>query len=54
QRLKEKMVAETEAIYQIAEKYAVSMRTASYIHGLTRLNEAISAKGTKDYYRQKN
>lgn len=54
QRLKEKMVAETEAICHIAEKYAVSMRTASYIHGLTRLNEAISAKGTHDYYRQKN
>jgi glutamate dehydrogenase (NADP+) len=26
------------------------MRTSAYIHALNRLNEAMSAKGTRDYY----
>lgn len=50
QRLKQKMVEETEAIWQISQELAVSMRTAAYIHGLNRLGEALKAKGTRDYY----
>lgn len=50
QRLKQKMVAETEVIWKIAQDFAVSLRTAAYIHGLNRLGEAMNAKGTRDYY----
>jgi glutamate dehydrogenase (NADP+) len=50
QRLKQKMVEETNTIWQISHQLSVSMRTAAYIHGLTRLGDAISAKGTRDYY----
>lgn len=50
QRLKEKMVAETEKIWHIAQKLSISMRTAAYVHGLNRLGEAINAKGTRDFY----
>ncbi|PSB04565.1 Glu/Leu/Phe/Val family dehydrogenase [Merismopedia glauca] len=50
QRLKQKMVEETDTIWDISHKLSVSMRTAAYVHGLTRLGDAISAKGTRDYY----
>lgn len=50
QRLKEKMVAEVEKTWSIAQEFSVSMRTAAYIHALNRLGEALDAKGTRDYY----
>ncbi|NEP83683.1 MAG: Glu/Leu/Phe/Val dehydrogenase [Okeania sp. SIO3B3] len=50
QRLKEKMLAETEQIWQISQELSISMRTAAYVHGLNRLGEAINAKGTRSYY----
>lgn len=50
QRLKERMVEETEKTWSIAQEFSVSMRTAAYIHALNRLGEALDAKGTRDYY----
>ena len=50
QRLREKMLSETEQIWQISQELSVSMRTAAYVHGLNRLGEAINAKGTRSYY----
>jgi glutamate dehydrogenase (NADP+) len=50
QRLKKRMVEETEKTWSIAREFNVSMRTAAYIHALNRLNEAMDAKGTRDYY----
>jgi glutamate dehydrogenase (NADP+) len=51
-RLKQKMVAETNKIWAIAQKLSISMRTAAYVHALNRISEAIDAKGTRDYYMQ--
>ncbi len=48
--LKRKMVAETEQIWTLAHNLTISMRTAAYVHALTRLGEAIDAKGTRAYY----
>ncbi|MDE5082022.1 MAG: Glu/Leu/Phe/Val dehydrogenase [Trichodesmium sp. St15_bin1_1] len=53
QKLKAKMVAETESIWQISQELSISMRTAAYVHGLHRLGEAINAKGTRDFYVKK-
>jgi glutamate dehydrogenase (NADP+) len=50
QRLRQKMVEETNRIWAIAQELSISMRTAAYIHALIRLGEAINAKGTRDYY----
>ena len=50
QRLKQKIVEETNRIWSIAQELAVPMRTAAYIHALNRLGEALNAKGTRDYY----
>jgi glutamate dehydrogenase (NADP+) len=50
QRLRQKMLEETEHIWKISQELAISMRTAAYVHALHRLGEAINAKGTRDYY----
>ncbi|MGD1717411.1 Glu/Leu/Phe/Val family dehydrogenase [Dapis sp. BLCC M172] len=50
QKLKEKMVVETEKIWQISQELSISIRTAAYVHGLNRLGEAINAKGTRAFY----
>ena len=49
-RLKHKMVEETERIWHIAQEKSTSLRTAAYIHAFGRINEAVEAKGTKRYY----
>ncbi len=49
--LEQRIVAETEQIWSTAQELGISMRTAAYVHALNRLGEAISAKGTRDYYR---
>ena len=50
QRLREKIIKETEKTWSISQEFNVSMRTAAYIHALNRLGEALDAKGTRDYY----
>jgi glutamate dehydrogenase (NADP+) len=54
QRLKERMIEETNYTWSIAQQFGVSMRTAAYIHALNRLSEAMDAKGTRDYYNPKD
>ena len=49
-QLKTRMINETEEVWTIANDLGVSFRTAAYIHALNRLNTAMSAKGTRDYY----
>ena len=49
-RLREKMELETEAVWSIADSKGISMRTAAYVHALHRLEEAVQAKGTKDFF----
>lgn len=48
--LQQRMVTEANHIWSTAKALGISMRTAAYVHALTRLGEAISAKGTRDYY----
>ena len=50
QRLQQRMVQATDQIWAIAQELAIPIRTAAYVHALNRLGEAISAKGTRDYY----
>lgn len=50
ENLKQKMVEESQQIWSIVKELAVSLRTAAYVHALNRLGEALSAKGTRDYY----
>ncbi len=50
QRLQQRMEPETQQIWAIAQEKGISLRTAAYVHALSRLGEALSAKGTRDYY----
>ncbi len=50
QRLKLRIVQESELIWLLARDLSIDLRTAAYVHALNRLGEAISAKGTRDYY----
>ncbi len=49
-RLKQRMVTETDRIWGIAEDSALPVRTAAYMHALTRIGEAIDAKGSKETF----
>ncbi len=49
-RLKQKMLKETNSVLKISQEKSISMRTAAYVHALNRLEEAVNAGGTKDYY----
>ena len=50
QKLKAKMEAETQNVWNIASEKAIDLRTAAYVHSLNRIGEAMDAKGTRDYY----
>lgn len=50
QKLKSRIVEEAERIWAIARDLTIPLRTAAYVHAIDRLGEAISAKGTRDYY----
>jgi glutamate dehydrogenase (NADP+) len=49
-QLKQRMVTATEEIWEISQKQGISLRTAGYVLALGRISEAITAKGTRDYY----
>ncbi len=49
-RLKQKMLKETKSVLKISQEKSISMRTAAYVHALNRLEEAVNARGTKNYY----
>lgn len=48
--LKRKMVEETNRLWALAHELNIPMRTAAYVLALSRLGEAVKAKGTRDYY----
>lgn len=50
EHLKERMVTQAQAVWSIAQEFAIPLRTAAYVHALERLGEALDAKGTRDYY----
>jgi glutamate dehydrogenase (NADP+) len=49
-RLETTMAREFRAVHEIARAREVDMRTAAYVHALTRLGEAIASKGTRTYF----
>ncbi|MEO1593443.1 MAG: Glu/Leu/Phe/Val dehydrogenase [Cyanobacteria bacterium J06632_22] len=50
QRLKTQIVTEAEHVWRIAQEKHIPLRTAAYVHALSRLGEALDARGTRDYY----
>lgn len=50
QRLHTIMTREFDHIYHLMQSHQIDMRTAAYIHGLNRYQEAVIAKGTQGYF----
>jgi glutamate dehydrogenase (NADP+) len=50
QKLKQRIVQEADRIWSLSQSLSIDLRTAAYVHALSRLGEAIGAKGTRDYY----
>ena len=50
QRLHAIMTREFKCVYSIMQEHGISMRTAAYVHALSRLNDAIFAQGTQRYF----
>jgi glutamate dehydrogenase (NADP+) len=49
-KLQDRIVEETNRIWAIAQDLNISTRTAAYVHALSRLEDAVQARGTRDYY----
>jgi glutamate dehydrogenase (NADP+) len=52
-RLRERMVRESEAIWRLAQDRDVTLRTAAYAQGLERISAAVDATGTAESFRGK-
>jgi glutamate dehydrogenase (NADP+) len=50
QKLRVIMSREFHAVHELAQKHSLDMRTAAYVHALSRLGEAIAALGTSSYF----
>jgi glutamate dehydrogenase (NADP+) len=49
-RLRSIMEREGRAIWEISKERKITMRTAAYVHALSRLAEAIEAHGTQNFF----
>ena len=54
EKLEKRMVIESKNIWTIAQEKGISLRTAAYVHALSRISEGMDARGTKDYYQGKS
>jgi glutamate dehydrogenase (NADP+) len=52
QRLRARMVNETERIWALAEERDIELRTAAYAHALSRVSEAVDAKGSVETFKR--
>ena len=49
-RLRTIMEREGRAVWELSAQRGITMRTAAYVHALSRLAEAIEAHGTQNYF----
>jgi glutamate dehydrogenase (NADP+) len=49
-RLKQMMEREGEAVWKLAQERMISLRSAAYVHALSRLAGAIEAHGTQQFF----
>ncbi len=49
-RLKEIMSREFVAVYDLMAKHQTDMRTAAYVHAMTRLGDALNSQGTERFF----
>ena len=49
-KLRRIMQTEFNAIYETMERIKTDMRTAAYVHALSRIGSALEAQGTAEYF----
>ncbi|MBF0456006.1 MAG: Glu/Leu/Phe/Val dehydrogenase [Magnetococcales bacterium] len=54
ERLEQRMVREAGNIWQLASEKKLPLRTAAYVHALSRISESMDARGTKNYYQKRD
>jgi glutamate dehydrogenase (NADP+) len=52
ERLSDRMVGESEKIWELAEDRDVPLRTAAYAQGLERISAAVDATGSAEHYQR--
>jgi glutamate dehydrogenase (NADP+) len=50
ERLRGKMIEETEKILALSRQKSLPLRTAAYVHALERLDEAVRSRGSRELY----
>jgi glutamate dehydrogenase/leucine dehydrogenase len=53
-KLKEKMLAATEKVWEISQDKNIPLRTAAYMLALSRIEDAVCSRGTSSYYQNNN
>lgn len=53
-RLRKRMRAETERVWDIATDLDVNLRVAAYVHALRRIGEAVDARGSAERFQRDN
>ena len=51
ERLEQKMVEQSEVVWDCAREREVTLRTAAYVVGLERISEAVNATGSVEHFR---
>lgn len=51
-RLQNIMDKEAQYIFNLAQKYNCSLRTAAYLHGINRISGAMTEHGTREYFQK--
>jgi len=50
-RLHERMSREYGNVYELTQRHDIDMRTAAYVHALSRIGKALTAQGTEEYFK---
>ncbi len=51
ERLEQRMVGESERLWDLARERAITLRTAAYVHALERISAAVDATGSAETFR---
>lgn len=51
ERLQERMCREYWNVYELTQRHEIDMRTAAYVHALSRIGKALTAQGTEEYFK---
>lgn len=51
ERLRDRMREEYHQVHSLSREHGIDMRTAAYVHALSRIGKALTAQGTEEYFK---